>query len=195
MAKENPASQLGDSGSLHMLDAMAAQDGSGMSDADSPAPPCNSPTEVQQLSLSPPGVLSDESGLFQCADRSMHRAAIVTCLDQYSQVPDNCSDDPDGGCIRPDYCLTDSDCEASAACLCSSGPGSTNICVVANCRSDADCGDHECGASPGRCGYDGLYCRTDTDECHGDTDCPGGREDTCAFDGTRWSCTGLGTCE
>lgn len=161
---------------------------------------CVGGREMEQVSLSPPGALSARTGLYKCADEAVHRARAVVCEEQFAQLPtEGCEDGGalwDGGCGRlPGYCLEDGDCTESEACLCSSGKGQRNACVSANCWQDADCGEYECGASPGRCGYDGLYCRTAQDECHGSEDCPGGPADTCAFNGAFWSCTDFGSCE
>jgi hypothetical protein len=101
-----------------------------------------------------------------------------------------CRDDPDAACHSDDdctaagtrcyphqphcecrpTCLHDADCGAGRACACDS-----DACVTALCRSNDDCGSGHCGAvqEAGGCREIlGFKCRSVTDVCDSDDDCP-----------------------
>jgi hypothetical protein len=115
------------------------------------------------------------------------------------------------GLCSYDQCATDQDCMNGGVCICrgntfwgSWGHPSSNSCVPANCRSDADCGpgawcaptvNLACGRFYGVQGY---YCHTCDDACTDDSDCPAhdtGPAGYCAYDTTvgHWVC-GYGFC-
>src|SRR5450432_1589180 len=128
---------------------------------------------------------------------SVHRATAVACSPSTrGPLPpasglSSCTTDSDcaadGGtlfdhCLHGvcsfDQCLTDSDC-ANGVCGCASdyygGVGyHANLCVPANCHTDADCGlGGFCSPSLGHCGsYEGFYCHGGSDTCVNETtDC------------------------
>lgn len=109
-----------------------------------------------------------------------------------------CVDAPCGYCRCVPTCVQDADCGGGQACICRvdwNPPGkdtrretfdSLNECMVAQCRTNADCDSGVCALSLG--GYtDGLYCRTAMDTCRGDGDCSYG---SCAYSSGLgyWSC-------
>jgi hypothetical protein len=138
---------------------------------------------------------------------------------------EDCTDDRYGRCVPNFYgedgcfcaaspCAQDDDCGAEGACGCNEtnweallsergipayDPGSierSDLCLMAECRTDADCGDGACMLSPdySSCGmrarHLGLFCTTDEDECRSDSDCAW---EDCVFDeGLRlWRCEAL----
>jgi hypothetical protein len=162
------------------------------------------------------------SGLELCEDESFHRTSVETCDQQYLfDDACSCSDGgafvdgssidagtcvewtPDPGCLVLQGCMDDGDCASGEICLCSSGYGSgddlyasrynANTCVPANCQTDADCGGYECSASRSTCRFEGLYCHTSDDLCHGNHDCELGWN--CTYSGSRWECTEGSTCD
>jgi hypothetical protein len=101
-----------------------------------------------------------------------------------------------------DQCLQDSECATGGVCSCQGqtrgwaarSPG--NICVMANCRTDADCTDtHACSPSVAFeggpfYGVQGYFCHTKKDLCRQDSDCPASQ--FCAFEpqAGAWACSG-----
>jgi hypothetical protein len=103
-------------------------------------------------------------------------------------------------CVYP--CATDADCGSGEACVCAEamtgpmrgltllgGPVRGARCAPARCRSEADCGGEPCGVSTFHDGCEvtvELACHDRRDVCRAQTDCQ--PDETCAFDGARWSC-------
>jgi Cys-rich repeat protein len=101
-------------------------------------------------------------------------------------------------------CYVDADCPGSARktalCLCG-GHGEEgslgNRCVPGNCRTDADCGSGgfcspTYGTSSAFCTEPaGFFCRTRSDECLDNADCP--YDQRCNYDegAERWKCKKL----
>lgn len=90
-----------------------------------------------------------------------------------------------------DECFEDADCSLDELCDCNGGRDGAHYCVLAACRTDADCaGDFGCSSSradPCRfIGVDGYFCKGPADLCQGDDDCPPGQG--CAFDTDHWEC-------
>lgn len=128
---------------------------------------------------------------FEC--EQIHRGLPEVC-DSYVDKPN-----PDW-CEGPECyvrvgCETDADCATGEACLCAAsvetGTPATSIisrCIPAKCRTDADCGERQCGLSTPCREFPrySLHCRTADDECGSDDDCDGG---TCHFgDDGKWIC-------
>jgi hypothetical protein len=100
-----------------------------------------------------------------------------------------------------DQCAQDSDCAAGGVCSCQgqtrgyAGASPGNTCVMANCRTDADCADtHACSPSVGFgggpfYGVRGYFCHTKMDRCRQDADCAQGQ--SCAFEPQSgvWACS------
>ena len=118
----------------------------------------------------------------------VHRSAAMTCSPS--------AGDSNG----PDECLADGDCANGGVCSCA---GTTfeyahetrNICVVAQCHVDADCGTTLCSPSVNDCGtfygVQGYYCRTADDTCGRDSDCvQNGQPGYCYFapEVGHWTC-------
>lgn len=171
--------------------------------------------------------LTEDEGLEWCPDGQIHRHTAVECLHPLTIEPckdpakcaEPCDEHGDGvcntlfvvscGCQYP--CTTDADCQPDAACLCNGalpvGNGgyehyvTVTQCVLANCRTDADCGEFLCALSPGICGYgtvSGLFCHTAQDECISNEECLDKKlGDLCMFEPAeqRWTCTGQANCE
>jgi hypothetical protein len=97
-----------------------------------------------------------------------------------------------------DQCMSDAECDGGSACVCSGVQGfdTANLCVRAECRSDADCGGRACllslGSKPGACcsyGHLGLFCERPASTCHQGGDCPGnGRACMYAAANDRFEC-------
>lgn len=103
-----------------------------------------------------------------------------------------------------DLCVADPDCGPTALCQCATANprGLGNHCLVANCRTDADCGEGGfCSPSRGEItgywnasspdSFTGYYCHTAADTCVNDTDCTVGPYGAhCAFDHSKqaWAC-------
>jgi hypothetical protein len=182
------------------------------------------PDSFREILSAAPG--TDPSGLIACADESIHRVRAEQCLHPlpvnrashcdgfYPDFDVVCdSFEPDGGhctgveCYEPYGCEQDTDCNDAEVCVCASGVRasdedgflsvqSLSICVPADCKTDADCGDQECGAIEHDCGGTivGFACRTPEDECHGPGECAGG---LCNYDESRgrWLCGEYSACE
>lgn len=112
----------------------------------------------------------------------------------------------DGWRCTYDSCFTDLDCAGGVGgpgvCACEGGSRSdNNVCLVGNCRVDADCGEGGyCSPSLGDCGnyfgVVGYFCHTDADVCVDDADCGAGGGSSqayCAFKPTvgHWMCSNL----
>jgi hypothetical protein len=140
----------------------------------------------------------------------MQRGVGTTCT-QPNCAPGNCTSDADctqgknGRCLAQgpaisyqcsyDQCFADTDCAASAPCLCRSSAADPepNVCATgSDCRVDSDCGPNGY-CSPSDCGY-GLgtyFCHTPADTCVDDSDCGGTTSNMrCLFDTTakHWAC-------
>lgn len=100
-----------------------------------------------------------------------------------------------------DACGSDGDCGAGMACLCAGELGaktSVNICIPADCKTDADCHGYSCSPTfvaldKGECRsesqpYQGLRCHTPDDRCVDDEDCNGGE---CVYSDAKrhWVCS------
>ena len=128
----------------------------------------------------------------------IHRAGAATCASNVGA---------DAGCnIQPhDDCVTDADCGAGKVCLCQTPPAAGeicpggvglpagNACILANCRTDAECGpcgvcqaDYACG------GIAGYFCQTPSDPCFPDSS--GYDGNGCRFKGGRWTSSGPPLC-
>lgn len=138
------------------------------------------------------------------------------CDGFFPDYPEVCVDldfDRDAGtcrgadCYQRVGCVDDGGCGDGEACVCASraqgaaGFSGTlqllSVCVPAGCRSDADCGDQECGAIVGGCGsaIEGFACRTARDACRGAGDC--NDLGPCIFSASeaRWVCGQWAACE
>ena len=105
-----------------------------------------------------------------------------------------------GDNFGPDECLVDSDCGATDVCSCAGhtfeyAHATRNICVTADCRTDADCGAFACSPTDSDggpfYGVQGYYCHTSNDSCGRDSDCVRGTEQGyCMFsqDVAHWVC-------
>ena len=147
-------------------------------------------------------------------------ATVPACLEDYGgdcTTDDECSDGDVCGqalsgwadCACLPVCGSDADCGTDEACVCALTPipsgehgmdvyaARTDVCVTAQCRSDADCESGECGALIGPCGDAvlGFYCRTKDDECRGNYEC--GNIGWCGppDGGGKWTCSSLGNCD
>jgi hypothetical protein len=121
---------------------------------------------------------------------TVHRTAPVACT--ASAGDDQGSDE----------CLADADCAGSGVCSCAGNTfeyahATRNLCVPANCRTDAECGPEVCSPSFGDAGpfygVQGYYCHTASDTCGNDSDCGTdnlGRQGYCMFAATagHWTC-------
>jgi hypothetical protein len=169
-------------------------------DSDTDTDPCADAEEVMQPG--PAGGPEIPTGIEHCSDDSWHRYAALECTPRDYECTsdfDECDDSecPEGqvcsdlwwgeilycGCVTP--CAIDADCGDEQSCLCVAigEELAPSVCVSADCRADADCGDFECGV------WDGMHCRTETDECHGNDDCE--IDEFCGYDCTQalWKCT------
>jgi hypothetical protein len=153
--------------------------------ADNPFP-CENPTPV----------FTDASGFVTCDNGYDYRAKVGTCpiMRRDEPVPVATPDDPclyDADCAEEDPqgycslgycehgCLEDSECGSDRLCACSSEYG-LGTCVIAECRSDADClpGLH-CARIIDGTSDSALWkyaCQTEADECVSDDDCPPRRD-------------------
>ena len=121
---------------------------------------------------------------------NVHRNAPLTC-------PATAGDDN-----GPDQCLVDGDCSGGGVCSCAGNTfeyahATRNLCVLANCRTDADCSHEDCSPSLGDggpfYGVQGYYCHTSADTCVNDSDCGTdslGRHGYCMFSAqvAHWIC-------
>ena len=107
------------------------------------------------------------AGIERCGDFTWNRTDAQDCI---------CDGPLEVGCA----CLSDLDCGAGQACLCSAGVADVervlanrSACVPAACRSADDCGGDSCGvAITAESGVvSGLRCRSDMDLCASDADC------------------------
>ena len=112
-----------------------------------------------------------------------------------------------GTCVKGectlDDCVVDSDCPAGSACVCADtfygGNGMHgNVCVKANCRTNADCGPSGvCETSFGeRCGGpSGVYCHSAADTCGTYKDCCPSAP-ACRYQSElgHWACLGVSVC-
>jgi hypothetical protein len=107
-----------------------------------------------------------------------------------------------GDSFGSDECLVDTDCSNGGVCSCAGNTfeyahATRNLCVAANCRTDADCGSEVCSPSDGDLGpfygAQGYYCHTAADACGNDSDCgtdSSGRKGYCMFSAqvSHWTC-------
>lgn len=168
-----------------------SEDGSPHSD---PKPsPCK--TEVFQLARSgvidtnakASAVVCEESTGFA---RSFSRADVTGS--------DLCPGTTEFGQEYTPECLSNADCGSGQVCLCSlafQGVAALpigaypNRCVPAECSGPDDCSGYQCGISPDETtSPEGLYCRSEADECDSDLDCA--MEELCAHVDGRWTCIG-----
>jgi hypothetical protein len=86
------------------------------------------------------------------------------------------------GTLASAECISDSDCGAGKACVCSGLPafGAFNRCLPAECRTSAECVDAPCllslGGTEDDCctfGNAGLFCGRSGSTCRGGEDCWG----------------------
>jgi hypothetical protein len=94
----------------------------------------------------------------------------------------HCTEGENGRCVDQsgpvctyDECFTDDECNLGGPCECEATYQSgANVCLLGDCRTDADCGGgycsptFGCGDSAGVVGYD---CHTPEDTCIDDADC------------------------
>ncbi len=170
---------------------------------------------------------SNVSGWVEDKDGTVHRAAVTRCdakIDRpvckgteshlSCKTDADCNAHPHGKCVTGigqvgSYCgclyscATDSDCGPDRACVCkgTGNLGSTfSVCADAECHTDSDCAEGECGLSVFHdgCSEDvALVCRSRKDACHTNADCRQGgfRAAACAASppaqpgaGRRWEC-------
>ncbi len=133
----------------------------------------------------------------------------ATCSTDADCGTDQCTNDAYGtSCVCQHVCDSDDDCASGESCLCASGyvtPGGSVLspsastafapaCLPSECRSDADCAGEPCGLYIDMCqNAGGFACHTRADTCRWDSDCSGAN--ICSFDGTRWGCLELASCE
>jgi hypothetical protein len=174
--------------------------------------PCADGEEVMQPG--PDGGPDVPTGIESCSDGSAHRYAALECTaipidpTECDEVY-NCEDcGPDQvcapvhwgelflecDCITP--CATDVDCGPGGACTCARSDVFPAHCVMAGCRTDADCGAFECGVDAD-CGDSsdgivGFQCRTAEDQCHGSVECQIEDEPylpyCCCYSQSFWDC-------
>ena len=109
-----------------------------------------------------------------------------------------------GDCACYESCQSDTDCPAGTLCMCGSKgdqmqavPPTSNRCVPAECRTDADCsgpGAHcvavyTCSSSDPR-----FYCRNATAKCQSDDDCGSGERCSYDVDAGKWACGPTPSC-
>jgi hypothetical protein len=174
-------------------------------------------------------LLAVDTGYEQCSDGHIHRSSKFECPSSlprdrvHMALPgDSCATDADctakshgycgqaadllsKGMVAPyscQYgCRTDSDCERTQICLCGAEIGT---CVLAACKTDAECGaDLECASYYSRptdivCSRSApaFACQTPADSCGGPNDCPrppGGWSD-CVFGGGSRACASIQSC-
>jgi hypothetical protein len=99
-----------------------------------------------------------------------------------------------------DECTVDTDCSGGGVCSCAGNTfeyahETRNLCVPANCRTDADCGAYMCSPSDSSggpfYGVQGYYCHTAHDTCTVDSECvQNGQQGYCMFapEVGYWSC-------
>jgi hypothetical protein len=119
------------------------------------------------------------------------------CTDSASlaTVPRHCL--PSHECSY-DECVRDEDCGATGICSCRGTTFSWghislgNVCIHANCRTNADCGEgNTCSATWNTgpfLGIQGYYCRTPQDACTSNRDCCGGGDCRHYGDTGSWEC-------
>ena len=108
----------------------------------------------------------EDSGLRQCANGLVHRGAPPTYSETFA-------------------CSSDDDCSDGRACVPSIGEAGSLQCIVADCRTDADCGEHACAYQRviDPCGLElppELHCTSPADNCVTHADCEG--DALCRFD-------------
>jgi hypothetical protein len=153
-------------------------------DTDADAGLCADAVDIMQPA--PDGGAEIPTGIEECADGSRHRYAAIACTDLADGngcVDSACGGCPEGQlcqgtyygdclCITP--CATDAECADGEACVCQQAGTWATRCMPAGCRTDADCGEFECGVGVDACDHaNGLWCRTAADACHGDAQCDG----------------------
>lgn len=143
-------------------------------------------------------------GAVQCSNRgntlappTRHRAQASACMVTPASDASTTSCAVDADCAtgatsarfcvhgqcNADQCVADADCPSGGVCSCKGdtfGYGhqsSGNVCVAADCRTDADCAAGFCSptvsASCGAFyGVQGYHCHASADTCSNDTDCP-----------------------
>ena len=172
--------------------------------------PCTNPDPILQID-------GETTGYVQCSDGSVNRTEgpVLAPPQPPPACPadevdvgacDGCSPDAHcfpqatvfpNGCACTVLCTTDDDCAADEACLPIEASALQtrpwHQCAPARCRSSADCDSGECGLvalDEGMCGSRLVdhACRTPTDACRVDADCPG-QVQTCVpnEDGV-WTC-------
>ena len=124
------------------------------------------------------------------ADSECSGGANPRCVQSSGQVGPFCQCDFS--------CATDSDCNTGALCVCGEALGGAHhsMCVMAQCQQDSDCASGVCGVSVHHNGCSEtrvLACRTATDTCTRNADCPA--PEVCAYDApsATWGCKGM-TC-
>lgn len=133
--------------------------------------------------------------LAACSDHTYTTPAL------HRTAPVSCTASP-GDSFGADECLADTDCSGGGVCSCAGNTfeyahTTRNICVPANCRTDADCGSEVCSPSNGDggpfYGVQGYYCHTGADTCGNDSDCgtnSSGQRGYCMFSAqvNHWTC-------
>jgi hypothetical protein len=132
-------------------------------------------TGVESLCEEPiPLVVDYDTGFMRCG--VAYRAKVASCTDRSASGQPPPSADPryEACSAARDCnaygCLTDDDCSGDTICECSrSGLGR---CVLASCKSDADCGAGlHCALLSSACRDDAYHCETPDDACLRDADC------------------------
>jgi hypothetical protein len=129
---------------------------------------------------------------------------------------DDCTEAENGYCYREEIqilsqqcvyaCAVDSDCGEGAVCSCDNSyvsavtlqPLAIGRCVLASCRTDADCEPGRLCIAPvdSSCGPRraiAYHCQTPNDECAGPDDCVGTYRQ-CEYTTDRFSCQDKGAC-
>ncbi len=146
--------------------------------------------------------LDSEAQLVECANGMRHRAHASVCgvgTGGASETGDASTGDGAQGLNRA--CFSDDDCDPGTACLCNascllcSGGTSGALCVLATCRTDADCGAGSYCAIGFQSFFTGpqlgFSCLHDDDECTVDPDCTSFRNRLCLQKGDRRVCSTL----
>lgn len=164
---------------------------------------------IQGISSCKAARVDPEAQLVECANGMRHRAHASVCgrgTAGASQAGDEGSggDSPIGLGVAPGLnrvCSSDDDCDPGTACLCNaacllcSGGATGALCVLADCRTDADCG----AGSYCALGFQsfplgpqlGFSCLHDDDECTVDAECRNPQNKLCLQNGDRRVCSAL----
>lgn len=177
------------------------------------APMCPSPEEVRAAAVQayvgaqvPCADKVPEGGLVECqgviwrahpalSDSPWENAHDSVCEsyggDDECLSDDDCLGRVSGHCINGSF---DGDCECWYGCRCDAECPEGQVCAdgacyVANCGTNADCGEYACALSDGNFEKPAFHCQSPNDTCRTDADC--GELlgcDKCLFYADKWQC-------